>query len=235
MLYKIDYFDGDVFRWSVTETGVTCEVDESYTPTIYVSVHGDGDFSTARAALRDHPAVVRVTVVDERVSFRHDPEQVLRVDVVDLKAVNSVARMVSKWGSPGEYRCYNVDFSREFRYCLEEGINPLPTHELSQMQISVSETELTSERVTELTIDDERVTGSGAHVLATLSARVESVDPDVLFLNTSDLIPILFQQADRLDVEFQLGRQPGGQQLITATTWERTSFAPTSSTPTISA
>jgi hypothetical protein len=130
MVYKIDYVDGDVLTWSATESGVTCEVDESYTPTIYVSVHGDGDFSTARAALRDHPAVVRLTVVDERVSFHHDPEHVLRVDVVNLKAVNSVARMVSKWGSPGEYRCYNVDFSREFRYCLEEGIDPFPNHEM---------------------------------------------------------------------------------------------------------
>ena len=62
-----------------------------YTPTIYISAHGDGEFSMARAALRDHPPVVRVAVVNERVSFRHDPEQVLRVDVVDLKAVNSVA------------------------------------------------------------------------------------------------------------------------------------------------
>ncbi|MFH5800856.1 type B DNA-directed DNA polymerase [Haladaptatus sp. CMAA 1911] len=220
MVYKIDYVDGDVLTWSVTETGVECEVDESYTPTIYVSVHGDGDFSTARAALRDHPAVVRVAVVDERVSFRHDPEQVLRVDVVDLKAVNSVAQMVSKWGSPGEYRCYNVDFSREFRYCLEEGIDPLPTHELSQMQIAVPETELVSERVTELTIDDETVTGSGADVLATLSAHVERADPDVLFLNTSDLIPVLFQQADRLDVEFQLGRRAGWQQLAGESTYE---------------
>ncbi|WP_227380216.1 hypothetical protein [Haladaptatus halobius] len=94
MVYKIDYVDGDVLRWSVTETGVNCEVDESYTPTIYVSAHGDGEFSTARAALRDHPAVVWVAVVDERVSFRHDLEQVLQVDVLDLKAVNSVARMV---------------------------------------------------------------------------------------------------------------------------------------------
>jgi DNA polymerase, archaea type len=122
MVYKIDSVDGDVLRWSVTETGVSCEVDESYTPTIYVSVHGDGDFSTARAALRDHPAVGRVAIVEERVSFRHDPEQVLRVDVADLNAVNSVARMVSKWGSPGEYRCYNVNFSRGFRYCLEEAM-----------------------------------------------------------------------------------------------------------------
>ncbi|WP_458208682.1 type B DNA-directed DNA polymerase [Haladaptatus sp. NG-SE-30] len=220
MVYKIDYVDGDVFRWSVTETGVECEVDESYTPTIYVSVHGDGDFSTARAALRDHSAVVRVAIVEERVSFRHEPEQVLQVDVVDLKAVNSVARMVSKWGSPGEYRCYNVDFSREFRYCLEEEIDPLPTHELSKMRIAVPETELVSERVTELTIDDETVTGSGEDVLATLSARVESVDPDALFLNTSDLIPVLFQQADRLDVEFQLGRRPGWQQLAGESTYE---------------
>ena len=30
MVYKIDYVDGDVLRWSVTETGVKCEVDESY-------------------------------------------------------------------------------------------------------------------------------------------------------------------------------------------------------------
>ena len=220
MVYKIDYVDGDVLRWPVTETGVECEVDESYTPTIYVSVHRDGDFPTARAALRDHPAVVRVATVDERVSFRHDPEQVLQVDVADLKAVNSVARMVSKWGSPGEYRCYNVDFSREFRYCLEEEIDPLPIHELSKMRIAVSETELASERVTELTIDDETVTGSCEDVLATLSNRVESVDPDVLFLNTSDLIPVLFQQADRLDVEFQLGRRPGWQRLAGESTYE---------------
>ncbi|WP_458190896.1 type B DNA-directed DNA polymerase [Haladaptatus sp. NG-WS-4] len=176
--------------------------------------------TTARAALRDHPAVVRVATTDERVRFRHDPEQVLQVDVVDLKAVNSVARMVSKWGSPGEYRCYNIDFSREFRYCLEEGIDPLPTHELSQMQIAVSETELRSERVTELTIDDETVTGSGEDVLTALSNRVESVDPDVLFLNSCDLIPVLFQQADRLGVEFQLCRRPGWQQLAGESTYE---------------
>ncbi|KZN23261.1 DNA polymerase I [Haladaptatus sp. R4] len=220
MVYKIDYVDGDVLTWSVTETGVNCEVDESYTPTIYVSVHGDGEFSTARAALRDLPAVAGVAVVDRRVSFRHDPERVLRVDVTDLTAVDSVARTVSKWGSPGEYRCYNVDFSREFRYCLEAGIDPLPEHELSRMRIAIAETELASGTVTELTIDDETVTGSGADVLATLSARVERADPDVLFLNTSDLVPVLFGQAERLDVAFQLGRRPGWQQLAGESTYE---------------
>ncbi|MFH5845431.1 hypothetical protein [Haladaptatus sp. CMAA 1909] len=74
-MYKIDYVDGDVLRWSLTESGVTCEIDASYTPIIYVSVHGDGDFSTARAAPRDHPAVVQAAIIDERVSFRHDHER----------------------------------------------------------------------------------------------------------------------------------------------------------------
>ncbi|WP_227379518.1 hypothetical protein [Haladaptatus halobius] len=220
MVYKIDYVDGDVLTWSLTETGLNCEVDESYTPTIYVSVNDDGEFSTAHAELRDHPAVAQIAMVDERVSFRHDPEQVLQVDVVDLKAVNLVARMVSRWGSPGEYRCYNVDFSREFRYCLEEGIDPLPNHELSQVHVAVSETELASRTVTDLTIDDEVVTGGGEDVLATLSDCVERTNPDVLFLNTSDLIPVLFQQADRLDVEFQLGRRPRWQQLAGESTYE---------------
>jgi DNA polymerase, archaea type len=66
MVYKIDYVDGDMLKWSVTETGMECKVDESYTPTIYVSVHAKDKFSMARAALRDHPAVVWVAVVHER-------------------------------------------------------------------------------------------------------------------------------------------------------------------------
>jgi hypothetical protein len=48
--------------------------------------------------------------------------------------------MVSKRGSPDEYRRYNIGFSREFRYCLETGIDLLPTHDLSQMQVAMSET-----------------------------------------------------------------------------------------------
>ena len=34
MVYKIDSADGDVLTWSVTETGVSCEVGRSYTPMI---------------------------------------------------------------------------------------------------------------------------------------------------------------------------------------------------------
>ncbi len=39
MGYKFDYLDGDVLQWSLTESGAEYAVDESYTPTIYVSAH----------------------------------------------------------------------------------------------------------------------------------------------------------------------------------------------------
>ncbi|WP_458189102.1 type B DNA-directed DNA polymerase [Haladaptatus sp. NG-WS-4] len=219
MVYKFDYRDGTVLRWSLTESGAEYTVDESYTPTIYLSAHGAGSLSDAEATLRDHPAVAHVTSVEERISFRHDPESVLRVDVVDLDAVTDVASMLRRWGSPGEYRCYNVDFSREFRYSLENRLSPLPRRGLSSMRISVPETKLASETVTELTVDGEPVTGDGRAIVETLATRVGRADPDVLLLNTSDVVPVLYRQADRLDVDFHLGRLPGWQQLAGESTY----------------
>ncbi len=143
----------------------------------------------------------------------------LRVDVGDLDAVTTVTRMMSKWGAPGEYRYYNVDFSREFRYCLEHDLTPLPKRALSEIHITVSESELVCERVTNLTIDDEVVTGDGRDVLETVATRVERADPDVLMMNTSDLVPVLYRQADRLGIDFSLGRLPGWQQLAGESTY----------------
>ncbi|ODR83381.1 DNA polymerase I [Haladaptatus sp. W1] len=219
MAYKFDYLDGQVFRWSLTESGAEYTIDESYTPTLYVSAHGAGSLSDARAALRDHPAVAHVAGVEKRLSFRHTPEPVLQVDVVDLDAVTDVSAMIRRWGSPGAYRCYNVDFSREFRYCLENDGSPLPARDLSQLHISVPEPELTRETVTELTIGDEVVTGDGRDVLDTLATRIERDDPDILMVNTSDVVPTLYRQADRLDMAFQLGRLPGWQQLAGESTY----------------
>ena len=94
MVYKIDYRGGDVLRWSLADDGAEYAVDDDYAPTLYVSAHGDADLATARRTLREHPAVDRVTVAEERISFRHDPQPVLRVDVADLDAVTTVAHTV---------------------------------------------------------------------------------------------------------------------------------------------
>ncbi|RBI60255.1 hypothetical protein DMJ13_18070 [halophilic archaeon] len=160
---------------------------------------------TIQPAVSDHPAVEWTEVVDEQISFGHDLEPVLKINVVDLDAVTTIARIVHQWADPATYRCYNVDFSQEFRYCLETGLNPVPERELEYLELSVPESELASDTITECTIDDH-VSGSGRAVLETIRAQLERTDPDVLMLNTSDVVPVLYQQAERCDMEFELGR-----------------------------
>ncbi|RDI72656.1 type B DNA-directed DNA polymerase [Halopelagius longus] len=220
MTYKIDYRDGTVLEWSLTDDGTTVTRNDSYTPTIYVSVHG-GDLTEAAAYLRNHPQVEATQQVEEQVGFRHDPTTVLRVDVADLDAVTNVANEVRGWGSPGDYRLYNVDFSREYRYCLEAGVDPTPTQRPSVLRLAVDEAELASPPITEIKVGDKLLSGVPDDVLTGVREQIQEDDPDVLQVSSSELIPRLFEQADQYDIsEFALGRLPGYQTLAGESTYE---------------
>ncbi|WP_433626479.1 hypothetical protein [Halomicrococcus sp. NG-SE-24] len=49
MVYKVDYRDGDVLRWSLTDDGAEYAVDDGYAPTLYVSAHDDGTLADVRS------------------------------------------------------------------------------------------------------------------------------------------------------------------------------------------
>ncbi|WP_117592475.1 type B DNA-directed DNA polymerase [Haloprofundus halophilus] len=220
MSFKFDYLEGDVLEWSLTPDGVEFTRNSSYEPTIYVSAHGEGDLAEVSEVLRRHPKVTLAHLVEERIGFRHDQEPVLRVDVVDLDAVTDVAHEVRGWRKPGEYRCYNVDLSREFRYCLEEGVSSTPERTLTVLDISISESQLASGRITTADLDDETISGTQEEVLEVVHDRLSADDPDVLLLNTSEAVPGLYEQAERVgNREFELGRLPGWQQLAGESTY----------------
>ena len=113
MPYKIDFFENEVVEWSLTDESATGERVVDYTPTFYVGL-GEGDdesLSDARDVVKQFPTVARTQFETWRPGFRHAPERVLRVDCTDIVAVTRLARWVHEWGDPGEYRCFNVDFS----------------------------------------------------------------------------------------------------------------------------
>lgn len=221
MVYKIDFLE-DVYEWSITPDGVDYERVTDYTPTIYATYDGRADdgLLDLRERLEYDPTVVAMGTERWRRGFRHEHEPVLRIDVRGLADVRSLASQIRRIGQPGEYKLYNVDLSREFRYCLEQGCNPTPTRVPSALSIDVEPPALADPSITEITIDEETVTGSPAAVLYAIQRRLRQDDPDVLVLSSGELIPTLYEMADQHDVDLQLGRRPGWQRLAGRSTYE---------------
>jgi len=144
-----------------------------------------------RRIYENHPDVVRTEMVYQRPSFRRDDEEVLAVDVNYVDRVPTLARQARQLSEfpIGDLACFNVDFSREFRYCLENDIDPTPASELSTLRLSVPVTETTGDAYTELSVDGETIAGSTEDILTAVQAAVDERDPDILVCSTSQIIP----------------------------------------------
>ncbi len=220
MTYKFDYRDGEVIAWSVTDDGAVPTRIKSYTPTIYVATAEHDQLRTANQHLSELPAVERTTIESWRTGFRHDAEPVIRVDINEIAAVTDVARRVAKWGKPGTYRLYNVDFTREFRFCLETERTPLPERPLRTVSIDAPTEQLARNHLQTVTVDDVTVTGATA-ILETINDRLDEIDPDILSVSASQLIPQLYDLANQNGRnQFNLGRLPGYEQLAGQSTYE---------------
>ena len=219
MPYKFDYLDGDVLAWSLTDDGATVDRISDYTPTIYVSADREGLLGRAQRHLSGFPAINTTAIERWRTGFRHDAEPVLRLDIDSIERVSDVASTIAGWESPGTYRLYNVDFTREFRFCLETDRVPRPERELRTVHLEIPAEQLEANELTYLSVDGEMVTGSTA-ILETVIERLDTIDPDVLVLESSDLVPDLYTLAERNGVNrFDLGRRPGYDQLAGESTY----------------
>ena len=126
---------------------------------------------------------------------------------------------MQEWGDPGAYRCFNVDFSREFRYCLETGTDPTPSHDLRTLTIEGRAHEFTSTELPALAVGGDTVERSPETALPTIEDRLDRTDPDVLVVDSADLLAGLHDVADTIGYDLQLGQRPGFQQLAGASTY----------------
>jgi len=219
MVFCIDYQDGDVLEWTRTSETATYTRISDYHPRLYVS----GDHNSLQTIATDiarSPAVVNTAFVRERPGFRHDPEQVLEIAVETIDDIHPLAASLRDRGDPGEYQLYNVDFSREFRYCLEANIDPTPTHSLDSLTLHIPERTLANDHFDEITVGDIHHAGHPSELLTQLQGVLADRDPDVLQVNTADIVPFLYDHASQYDIDFDLGRLPGYQQLAGESTYE---------------
>jgi DNA polymerase I len=219
MPYKIDFVNGDALAWSLTEDGATAKRDPDYTPTFYVHHEDPAVLDEIRPHIETLPDVEQTVRERHRPGFRRELEAVLRVDTADLDTLHARAHDVWGWRDPGELTCWNVDFSPEFRYCLETGQSPLPERNLRTLELARPDGP-DAPTVDELTIGETTVEGEAA-VLDHLQERLHREDPDVLFLGSAALVPRLYEAAERHDrTDFDLGRGEGWQQRAGRSTYE---------------
>ena len=144
-----------------------------------------------------------------RPGFHRDEKPVLAVDVDHIDRVSSLARQARQLTTylVGDLACFNVDFSREFRYCLEEDVDPTPASELSTLRLSVPVTETEVNVYAELSVDGDRITGSPADILTAVQTAFENQNPDILVCSTGEIIPTLYEMAAAAGIDgFTLSR-----------------------------
>jgi DNA polymerase I len=222
-MYTFDFLeDGGVRRWTATSDGATATIDTDYRPTIYV---GSEDWETVAGVREDiaaHPKVADVAATSKRPGWRHEETDLLRVEVSHIDAVDALAPQIANMDRPGTLRLYNVDFSRQFRYCLETDCSPVPDRDLETLSIDVPTGELSGPSGFEtVTIDGQSVSGDRLAVLDTVLDRIQALDPDVLVVSSAAVIPQLFELGAAHDREpVSVGREPGYQQLAGQSTYE---------------
>ena len=228
MPFTIDSLDdGRVLKWDATADGAVATEYDYYTPRFYVAArepNADIDLIALQSIYDQHPDVVATEIVTRRPGFCRDEEPVLAVDVDHINRVTSLARQARQLNTypVGDLACFNVDFSREFRYCLEEDVDPTPASELSTLRLSVPMTETDADTYAELSVDGDTVTGSPTDILTAIQAVLEEHDPDILVCSTSEIIPTLYEMAAAAGVDdFSLSRWPDVdyQQLASRSTY----------------
>ncbi|WP_247729552.1 type B DNA-directed DNA polymerase [Halovivax limisalsi] len=220
-LFKVDYLDGEVVEWHATADGLETVSNPEFTPTIYAIADGDLSYEDLADRLEPHPLAVEMQLEPWGRGWRHDPEPVLRIDVPDIDAVDELAYYLRDIGRLGDVKCFNVDFSREFRYCLETGQTPAPARGLRTLDLTAPATAMVDDVLSTLSINGEKVTDDPEAVVKGVERALERIDPDVLILSSSELVPALYDAADTCGREsFELGRRSGWHTLAGASTFE---------------
>ncbi len=184
----------------------------------------DLDLTTLQSAYDQHPDVVASETVARRPGFRRDEEPVLAVDIRHIDRVTPLAQQARQLSDypVGDLACFNVDFSREFRYCLETGVDPTPAIDLATLRLSVPVTETSNDLYEELSVAGDTVIGSPSELLTAVQAALDAHDPDVLVCSTSEIVPTLSEMATAVGVDdFSLSRWPDvdHQQLASQSTY----------------
>ncbi len=214
MTFKIEYYGSAVILWS--KAGEP-EIIRDYNPKVYVS--SEGDLEDVEEMISEEE-VSSTSIVSRKTGWRNREEDVLKVELRDLNQIKKLSRRIRRETEPGKVRLYNVDFSPQFRYCLEN--NLVPEHEnLRTLELNISRKKVENEQIDKLMVNGCVYRESEYENLERLKTYLEEKNPDILIVNTSELVPLIHKKSREKGLnDFHLGRAAGYRQLSGGSNFE---------------
>ncbi|MFB6115016.1 MAG: type B DNA-directed DNA polymerase [Candidatus Nanohalobium sp.] len=212
-MFKVDFINGDAVKWHKDGDGsVRAEKDKNYRPRFYL----EGDrtkLQRSRPWLTGHDGVVATCFETWRPTLSKPEKKVLRIDCTSEERLKKVVSNLKKKFDRTAFRFYNVGFSPQFRYCLQNEICPTPDNRLDRMEIGLHRKHLSNGKVQHLRIDGKNIQGGRKQVLKALKRELEERDPDVLRVNRGETLRLVNEEIDKLGLGFSLGRLNRFEQL----------------------
>ncbi|MBY6293932.1 hypothetical protein GLU60_00920 [Nanohaloarchaea archaeon H01] len=211
MVFKIDFNDRKTVLWSKENGETTKEVDDNYRPRFYI----DGNKSELH---KSRPWISRQENVKATKFERWKPTlckpetDVLRIDVAHEDDLKPLVYNLKKNFGRTRFRFYNVDLSPQFRYCIQENLEPKPDSigQLSRVDLNLDRKSLANKDLSELEIDyhGEGSIDESLSIEEKLREVFQSLDPDIILVSRGQLLELIDQE-----FSFPLGRINGFEQL----------------------
>lgn len=212
MVFKIDFINDKTVSWNKTDSGVEATSHPDYFPRFYL----DGKKSKlqkTRPWLSRKNGVISTSFEKWKPTLSKPETDVLRVDVEDNEKLKKVTRELKRNFSRSSFKFYNVGFSPQFRFCLQNNLRPLPEKDLKRVNIELSREKLAKKDITGLSINGENLDGNNIQVLEQFKNYWKTKDPDLILVNRGQVLELLVKKMKEHYPTFSLGRMDKFQRL----------------------
>ncbi len=216
-MFKIDFINGKTISWDKENGKAIAERHPDYYPRFYL----EGDISKlqkSRPWMTEQRGVKATCFEEWRPTLSKSVKKVLRIDCTSEDKLKEVAGRLKKKFGRSAFWFYNVGFSPQFRFCIQNNICPLPEESLEKVDLELERRHLANNRIEELELNREKIGSSEIEVLENLKAYWMANDPDLIIASRGQMLKLLRNKFDEYNIEFSLGRMDRFQKLAEANT-----------------
>lgn len=211
MVYKIDFINGETITWRLENGEKIPEKQPGYRPHFYISGKRK-DLRSLRPWIQDLRGVTATRFEKWKTSLSSKKkERVLRVDVSKEEKVMETVNRTKKKFPRSRYRFYNVGFTPQFRYCLQNDVNP-KQEKLEKTELGLPRKKLADKDLSGLKVDGETFS-SEEKALKALKQKISEQDPGILLVDRGEILPLIEEKFDEHGFRFSLGKMDELQQL----------------------